>query len=93
MSARHLAPAPAPAAEADSGPAPEWVGDRIVLHRRVTIAELAHLWSTTTSQIDRLVRLGMPAIDLSCPRPGRRRKHLWRLEPAECGAWLRERGR
>lgn len=59
--------------------------------RRLSISELARLWSTTTSQIDRLVRQGMPALDLSCPRPGRRPKHLWRLDPQECAAWLKER--
>ena len=80
---RGVASLPAPTPE----PAPVEPG------RRVTVAELARLWSTSPSQIDRMLRAGMPGLDLSCPRPGRRRKHLWRLDPEECAGWLRERQR
>jgi len=59
--------------------------------RRVTTAELAALWSTTRSQIDRLVAAGMPAIDIGSPGSGRRRKRALRFLPAECAAWLAAR--
>ena len=59
--------------------------------RRHTLEELAIHLTASRSQIDALVRDGLPCIDISRPRPGRRRKRCLRFLMGEVEGWLRER--
>ena len=57
----------------------------------LTLAELAENLRLSQSQIERLVAQGLPALDVSIPRPGRRSKRCLRFSPSEVIEWLRAR--
>ncbi len=59
----------------------------------LTVDAIATLLGVHRSQVLRLVRAGMPCMDLSVGRPGRRRKRTLRFDREAAMAWLAERGR
>ena len=76
---------PSKVAHFESLPAPE------PREPMMSVGDFGRRLGTSRDQIDRLLRAGMPAIDISVPRPGRRRKRSWRINPAEAIAWLAQR--
>jgi predicted DNA-binding transcriptional regulator AlpA len=80
-------PAPAPPAKATTSGAPD--PDRLL-----TVVELAMFLAVSRAEIERLVRVGLPSLDLSVPRRlGARRKRALRFDRAAVLAWLRARPR
>jgi len=57
----------------------------------MTVDQIATLLQIHPAQVDRLVACGMPAIDISIPRPNRRRKRSLRFDAAAVMMWLQER--
>jgi len=57
----------------------------------LSVGAFAGRLGVSCDQIARLIRAGLPAVDVSVPRPGRRRKRAWRIDPAAALTWLRER--
>ena len=53
----------------------------------------ARFLAVSPSTVERLVREGMPALDLGAHHPRRREKRLLRFVPAEILAWTIDRGR
>ena len=58
----------------------------------LTASELADLLKISRCQVDRMVVEGLPYLDLSIGRPGRRRKRTLRVAQADVMAWLTARG-
>jgi len=57
----------------------------------MTVDQIAALLQIHPSQVDRLVACGMTAVDISIPRPNRRRKRSLRFDAAAVLAWLSDR--
>ena len=59
----------------------------------LTLTELATLLKIHPAQVDRLVTIGLPAIDVSGPplSPGRRVRRALRFNPEIVTRWLAER--
>lgn len=57
----------------------------------LSLQQMAAILGVHPGQLDRLVAIGCPAINIAVPRPGRRPKRALRFDPDRVMKWLSNR--